>query len=815
MPRRRRSRRRRSSRRSPSPISNPRSRSRSQNPNIQSANRQQPNDTNETDQPSPSKKSKKKRYYKNCNCHKWREFKYQRHRGAAIPKTHNKTFTHTTQRVKQTTRLNICDQIRYSDLCRRVFRDPTINTIIRGINAHADMKEDEKFERIPLNSRGRWQIRIYLLIYVAMRVYNKNTKDFWQMNEAYGYYFLSQHMTRKTWQSMNTHFVMNEYERYDKTHPNFHPYAPYKTGMELITRDFNELIEECNVKTVDESRVTNNSPHQTYMTYLRCKPIRKGVNIFTVAVRTQLYSGVIIDSIPYAGRRTYTEQKSDDLKMTNVMNQFFDRNGSRGDVWVHDSAFTSMEAFDIAKTKGIGCIGQVDWTRKHLPRETFQTEEFKKWAEKSPKGVYRQFVCGEKTLTIWKDTSLVWILDNCVDRCKHARIVRTEGKHLKSGSKNPHSGNRRQMVVPEVIVKYNQYMGRVDDANSARRLFNIDRQNKRKHIRTYLAMIEFYLLTNTVILYADEMDDKHVKHKELRIELIHDWIYQYKIEFPTSLKPRRMTFKSIAQSVLNKSPLAMHQLMHFDSNKRSRQIKCKYCYNFRRQRRDTTWACSVCTMWAQPVGLCKNADCFDRWHEELQQEWSKYQFTDISSNVSSPDPIQSEGDDDTDNMDLEEYLSIANVDWSDDDMDSEHESDYDVIMEMNNEICDGSQNVISLPLQICDTDQADDDENVDTEEAKDNEEGEYPEAPDHCREVHNYLLRWFENNSHTQMIDEDAFTGIINMDNVDNTGIQNNLAIANIQDICQYLNDKHNSGILYDPPNICNYQREPSVGPMF
>ena len=104
----------------------------------------------------------------------------------------------------------------------------------------------------------------------------------------------------------------------------YHPCAPYKMRMWKIIRDFNSLIEECNIKTVDESKVTNNSSHQSCMTYLRRKPIRKGINIYTVAVKTYLQSGVMIDSMQYADSHTHVEQQNDDLKMTNVKNQPFD-----------------------------------------------------------------------------------------------------------------------------------------------------------------------------------------------------------------------------------------------------------------------------------------------------------------------------------------------------------------------------------------------------------------------------------------------------------------------------------------------------------
>ena len=172
---------------------------------------------------------------------------------------------------------------------------------------------------------------------------------------------------------MNKHFALNVYQNYTTDDERFHLYSPYKIGMDMIIKDFNALIQPCNVKTVDESRVRTNSPHHPYMTYMKCKPIRKGIDIITVAMRTYLYSGVIIDSIPYAGKHTYInipERKPGDeeMKMDNVMHQLFNRNGKPGDVWVHDSRFTSVQGLELAHRKGMGCIGQVDWTRVHLPR---------------------------------------------------------------------------------------------------------------------------------------------------------------------------------------------------------------------------------------------------------------------------------------------------------------------------------------------------------------------------------------------------------------------------------------------------------------
>ena len=102
--------------------------------------------------------------------------------------------------------------------------------------------------------------------------------------------------------------------------------------------------------------------------------------------------------------------------------------------------------------------------------------------------------------------------------------------------------------------------------------------------------------------------------------------------------------------------------------------------------------CSVCAVWAQPVGLCKNSDCFEKWHQALKQEWAKSECITAS--------IEEEAIDDNN-------LTTSNVECG---VISDHSSDDDILVDMitpNANHCNQH-----MPLRILSSDDEDESKDI-------------------------------------------------------------------------------------------------------
>ena len=284
----------------------------------------------------------------------------------------------------------------------------------------------------------------------------------------------------------------------------------------------------------------------------------------------------------------------------------FDRNTRPGALWVFDSKYGSVPTVDAATERKIGVICAVRKNRSHLPKHIFKSAAFKAWKKKAPRFAYRQWVCGELTLTVVKDSKLIFILDNCVRRGNVTPVKRREKKKNKK-SKVVYG------VIPTALSLYNKYMGTVDSANALRERYKIDHKTTRIHSRVCLTILEHYVFISTAVLFAESHGSQRVDPRALRKELISEWSKAYKELFPDRLVnrlQRRLTLRGIFDSVGTYYP-ELHAPIKWKN-----YIRCRYCKNFLCKRSVTQYHCSGCITNSQPVGLCTRV-CFTRWHEEL------------------------------------------------------------------------------------------------------------------------------------------------------------------------------------------------------
>lgn len=461
--------------------------------------------------------------YKNCECHDWSSYTPAQTINVDVLDDTDNVFTDTVSdyyedgvwRERKTTLKQEWHDVSFAKLVDRVLSgDALLTTIAKGINAHAERTGDS-FRLSDDSLKADWQIRLYIMILVAMRLYNCSVVDFWDMDTTKGHRSIAKYMSRPEWEAINRNFVLNPAENPDyidlpHDDPNFHPYAEWTIGLEVMKENLRATYEPGNIKTMDESRVAGKAKGHPFTNRIPDKPQRCGLDIFTTATFGKERVGIISDLTPYCGERTweFDDDDSDDEvpdgngQMDNLVYHILKENCEPGDIFCCDKRFTSVWAFERATDLGIGAIGVIDPVRRHLPREEFRSNDFKQFKAAKVRGSMRQFV-DESPLhltALWDSgKSPLYLLDNCLNPDVRMEIARQHGKKSKSAP----SGTVELFDHAPPMTVYNKCMGAVDAANRSRSLLFIDRISRRKYTRTFQACIEFLAFVSTADLHAD------------------------------------------------------------------------------------------------------------------------------------------------------------------------------------------------------------------------------------------------------------------------------------------------------------------------
>ena len=263
-----------------------------------------------------------------------------------------------------------------------------------------------------------------------------------------------------------------------------------------------------------------------YKTFSKDKPIKYGLDIYSLCDRGKFTKGFLIDDIPYAGTYTYEQiikeldnldsdsdeefedeiDPLDEIQVENeeylandkpalIVQSFIHRNGlvGSGRMIVLDNKFISVPLLEkAAQTWNVRMAGTFKLNRKFKPK-LFDCK-YKKWFNNNhERGQFVTYQTDKLTLNVWKDSKAVFFLDNDIKgECKTFVERKIKGQKEK-----------QRFEAPMVCKLYNKYMGLVDACNQCYAALNIDPRSKRKQNRLLMFTIGKYALNNGYILWVE------------------------------------------------------------------------------------------------------------------------------------------------------------------------------------------------------------------------------------------------------------------------------------------------------------------------
>ena len=518
--------------------------------------------------------------------------------------------------------------ITYSQVVDRCFMTPPfLNSCIKGTNDRANRYNDNKYTITPTLSQGRLDFKLYWAVELSLQLWNRTVDELFEDDALIGIPQLSRLLPKPRFESIRRNFCMNPNANFtrDKTNPDYNRYCDWEEGIEILFNNSRRAIDmDVHLKVIDEARMLDTSPSNVNSTMSSMKPDRKAVDVSTVCVQLENFKGYTIGAKVYnKGKMVDQSIKIDEREgdTDNLVNQLVTQTQADGSVYVQDKKYNSMFVHEVlAPAKSSEFIGMIRPDAQHLPTSSkkqrdgttkygyFMSPQWKRRAKAMEPGDFVQFYCGKINLTAIqlkkKGKDPVLVIDTCVNWRKYVEIE-VRGKTC---------------VVPAVVLYYRQWKGFCDTANQRRAAFGIERRSKRKYRNTFMGLAELLLFVNSSMVFADIYNLKKFDAKRLRTDWVLNTIRLAQAARPSArrLKPRRKTVRAIRNELLCRS--GEHKLVKYDKEFPKKQIECFYCRRWLRERKLTTYRCSLCSVYGNPVGFCKkrgrNADhprrnCFE------------------------------------------------------------------------------------------------------------------------------------------------------------------------------------------------------------
>lgn len=533
----------------------------------------------------------------------------------------SKLFTHTTQPDSAIKTLSRPKEkwLNYPTMVDMILNRSFFKKVIAGTNQHG--ADDDKYDPIPVNTRGIHIIKMYLCILLANGFRNQRLQNIWSQDLKKGAPFVSIFLSRKKFFSINRHLCFN---RWDPDHT--HPYRKFVKGHNQLWRQSRILMQQGHIFALDEIRVTSTSKRDKFKTKMDKKPKVLARDMHSVCTATQKFHGYLLTTLPSCGDKTYSKTNAivdDEKKMDNIVNQLIRANKKCDyEIYVMDRRYSSIPiATKISKALGgIGMVGCIDQRRTCLPK-CFWAEGSETAAEikRMKRGDFIQLRDhrNKTNITLWMDSKLVTLIDNCINPFARGTVKRKVKENGVTTVKT--------YRLPYVCRFYNLFMGECDAASAHRKNFEIDVKTFRHNNRTFLSILEFFALINPALIYGDNHPGNpaakcpKVPHEDLRRQLIEKWskdCEEWRKENGLWLnKPKPISSKSRINStntLIGTRP-KVHQQIKYNPKKyhTSQQVQCNIC------KKKTTYVCSTCH---PQVGLCAKTrttghrNCFVEFH---------------------------------------------------------------------------------------------------------------------------------------------------------------------------------------------------------
>lgn len=302
-------------------------------------------------------------------------------------------------------------------------------------------------------------------------------KDYWSSSPDLGVKFVSDAMSRNTFQKIlqnlhcndNTSLPSNNKDKLFKLRP----------IIDKLNTSFRNHYFGTRQLSVDESMVKFKG-RSTLKQYNPMKPIKRGYKIWSMADQ----NGYMLAFKIYQGKEESINPEFSSLGLgervvleltKSVWNQYREI--------YFDNFFSSTKLLQQLKLQKTLACGTVRINRKGLPKKMMLDKEMKRGMSDS------KFLVDGISFFKWMDNKPVHLISNF------------HGSEITSVKRKAKDGSAVTVPCPSVVSDYNKYMGGVDHADRLRALYNIDRKSPKWWHRLFFGLIDI-MFVNSYVVYT-------------------------------------------------------------------------------------------------------------------------------------------------------------------------------------------------------------------------------------------------------------------------------------------------------------------------
>lgn len=222
--------------------------------------------------------------------------------------------------------------------------------------------------------------------------------------------------------------------------------------VQLLKKNFQANFTLGTNISIDESMIKFKGK-SSLKQYLPMKPIKRGYKVWCLVDSS---NGYLYNFNIYTGKLG----KREGTLAESVISRLIHKINLVDHQIFFDNFYTSVLLLLRLRKKKIGATGTIRKNRKLFPVELLPDEKMKR-------GEYKFKSCNQISIVKWQDTKPVFVASNCFDPRKTELITRK----MKDGTK-------QNIICPQMISKYNRFMGGVDRFDQRITCYALDRKSK-------------------------------------------------------------------------------------------------------------------------------------------------------------------------------------------------------------------------------------------------------------------------------------------------------------------------------------------------
>ena len=388
--------------------------------------------------------------------------------------------------------------------CFHFFLPPELyDDILQQTNLYATQQRALKGDTRPFTPINKTELMAFIGINIAMGIVSLPAiRNYWSTNEILAHPWFRSVMSRNRFLEILRYFhVVDNSTAPSRTDPNYNKLWKIQPVITILNETSARMYKPHRQLSVDESMIGTKC-RLSFIQYMKAKPVKWGVKVW---VCSDAVTGYICSFSVYTGKDPSKPTHPKGLAHE-VVTSLVEHYLHKGYIVYTDNFYTSPELCKDLLDMKTFTSGTVRTNRKNFPAALLNAVNL------SERGDHVFFFKDQIVVVKWHDRKDVHAMSTFIG--DDLTTVKRRGDT---------TGSRMEVVCPEIITDYNQFMGGVDLADQYICYYSVGRKNM-KWWRKIVWRLHDHAIVNATVVYRANMStslSKPLTSLEFRLSLVH------------------------------------------------------------------------------------------------------------------------------------------------------------------------------------------------------------------------------------------------------------------------------------------------------